>query len=158
MKKRLTTKSSTEKRTDTFADEPVKRRLTGKTGTKNDDVLMPVVSVDSYLENTLLSDETRVLETNPWNDDSGQTKIQTILDDPKEVQKGRQKEPNSLREMGVMTTVKRASAAGTRMIRTRRVDREKVGCVKSRLVLKGFDRDHAALSPRCFHRHPRHCL
>ena len=42
VKKRSTTKSSTEKRAATFADEPVKRRLTGKTDTKNEDVLMPV--------------------------------------------------------------------------------------------------------------------
>ena len=43
-----------------------------KTDTKNDDVLMPVESVDSYLfntVNTLLSDEAGV-ETNLWNDDS----------------------------------------------------------------------------------------
>ena len=61
-KRRLTTKSSTKQRTATFADadEPVKRRLTGKTHTKNDGVLMPVGIEVSYLlntVNTLLSDE-----------------------------------------------------------------------------------------------------
>ena len=77
MLKRLTTKLSTEKRTATFADEPDKRRLTGKTDTKNHDVLIPVESVDWYLlntVNTLLTDET-VVETNPWNDDSGQQNL-----------------------------------------------------------------------------------
>ena len=108
-------------RTATFADEPVERRFTGKTDTKNDDVLMPVEIGDSYRlnsVNTLLGDETRV-ETNPWNDDSGQARILTILDDPKEVKKGRQKELNSLREMGLMTTVKQSSAAGKRVKQTR---------------------------------------
>ena len=47
--------------------------------------------------NTLLSDETGV-ETNAGNDESGQTKIFTILDAPKEVKKVRRKELNSLRE------------------------------------------------------------
>ena len=81
VKKRLTTRSPTEKRTATFADEPVKRRLTRKTDTKNDDVVMPMEIEDSCLlntVNTLLGDETGV-ETNPWNDGSGQAKI---LDNP----------------------------------------------------------------------------
>ena len=42
VKKRFTTKSPTERHTATFVGEPVKRRLTEKTDTKNDDVLMPV--------------------------------------------------------------------------------------------------------------------
>ena len=63
----------------------------------------------------------------------------TILDDPEEVMKERQKELNSLKEMGVMTAVKRATAAGKRVIQTRWVDREKDGCVKSRLVLKDIN-------------------
>ena len=45
---------------------------------------------------------------------------------------GRQKELNSLKEMGVMTAVKRTTAADKRVIQTRWVDREKDGCVKSR--------------------------
>ena len=87
VKKRLTTKSSTEERTATFADKPVERRLMVKTDTENYDLLMPLESVGSPPLNTastLFSDETGV-ETNPWNDDFGQTKILTILDDPKEV-------------------------------------------------------------------------
>ena len=66
---RLTTKSSTETQTATFDDEPVKQRLTGKQDTKNDEVLMPMDSVDSHLMhtvNTLLSDETSALEMNPF--------------------------------------------------------------------------------------------
>ena len=88
-KKRLTTKSSTEMRTATVADELVQRRLTGKTDTKNDDMLIPMEIEDSYLlntVNTLLSDESSV-ETNPGNEDSGQAKILTFLDDPNEVKK-----------------------------------------------------------------------
>ena len=69
------------------ADKLVERRLTVKTDTEKYDLLMPLESVDSLPLNTvstLFSDETGV-ETNPWNDDFGQTKILTILDDPKEV-------------------------------------------------------------------------
>ena len=54
--------------------------------------------------------------------------------------KGRQKELNPLKEMGVLTAVKRTTA-GERVIKTRLVDREKDGCVESRLVLKNFNYD-----------------
>ena len=120
VKKRVTTNSSTEKRTTTFADEPVKRRLTGKTDTKSDDVLMPLGTEDSDLlntVNTLLNDETGE-EKNPRSDDAEKAKILTILDDPKEVKKRRQKELNSQKEMGVMRAVKRSEAAGKRVIQT----------------------------------------
>ena len=60
----------------------------------------------------------------------------TVLDDYEEMMKGRQKELNSLKEMGTMTVVKRTEAVGKRTIQTRWVDREKDGRVKSRLVLK----------------------
>ena len=116
VKKRLTTKSSTEKRRATFADKPVERRLTEITETEKDNSLMPVESVGSYLSNTVntfFSDETGV-EMNPWNDDFGQTKILTILDYPKEVSKGRQKELDLLRELIVVTTVKRSSSTLSR--------------------------------------------
>ena len=66
------------------------------------------------------------------------TKILSVLDDHEEMTKGRQKEVNSLKEMGAMTAVKRSDAAGKRVIQTRWVDREKDGRVKSRLVLKGL--------------------
>ena len=71
-------------------DEVIKREANTHVG--NDDVLMPMESVYSYQRNTVntvLSDETSVLETNPWNDDPEQTKILTILDDPKKVKKER---------------------------------------------------------------------
>ena len=51
-----------------------------------------------------------------------------------------QKELNSLKEMGTMTVVKRSEAVGKRTIQTRWVDREKDGRVKSRLVLKDYNR------------------
>ena len=151
VKKRLTTKSPTEKRTATFADEPVKRRLTGKTDTKNDDLLTRVEIEDSCLVNTvntLLSDESGA-KTNP-NDDCWQAEIVTILAHPQEVKKGRQKELNSLREMGVMTAVTRSSAACKRVILTRWVDRERDGCVKSGLVLKDFNRDQGRTQSEMF--------
>ena len=54
--------------------------------------------------------------------------------------KGRQKELNSLKEIGAMTAVQRPEAAGKRMIQTRWVDRERDGRVKSRLVLRKYNR------------------
>ena len=74
----------------------------------------------------------------------------TILDDPKEVMKGRQKELNSLKEMGVMTAAKKTAAAGKRVIQTRWVDREKDGCVKSGLVLKDFIHDQGRMQTETF--------
>ena len=68
--------------------------------------------------NTLFNDETGE-EAKPWSDESENAKILTILDDPKEVKTIRQKEQNSLKEMGVMTAVKRSDAAGKRVIQTR---------------------------------------
>ena len=68
VKKWFTSTSSKEKRTATFADEPVKRKLTRKTDTMNDDVLAPMESADSYplnTVNTLLNTVTCALETNP---------------------------------------------------------------------------------------------
>ena len=105
VKKRLTTKSSTERRTAPCANEPVKGTLTGKTDTKNDDVLMPVEIEGSCLldtVDTLLSDEIGV-DRNPWKHDSVQATISALLDDPREVEMGRLKELNSLTKMGVMT-------------------------------------------------------
>ena len=80
------------------------------------------------------------------NEDNEMPKL-TVLDDYEEMMKGRQKELNSLKEMGTMT-VKRSEAVGKRTIQTRWVDREKDGRVKSRGV-------H---SPRCFHQHRQRCL
>ena len=58
--------------------------------------------------NTLLSDGTGV-----------ETRIPPILDYPKEVKKGRQKELSSLGENDVMTNVRRSSAAGKPAKKTR---------------------------------------
>ena len=68
--------------------------------------------------NTLTNDET-VPVTN-LDEDSELPRMLTILNDSEEVMKGRQKELNSLKEMGVMTTVKRTTAAGKRVIQKRR--------------------------------------
>ena len=64
--------------------------------------------------------------------------------------KGRQKELNSLRETGAMTAVKRSDAFGKRVIQTRWTDREKDGRVKSRLVLKDFNRSQGRAQPEMF--------
>ena len=72
------------------------------------------------------------------NEDNDTPKF-TVLDDYEEMMKGRQKELNSLKEMGTMTVVKRTEAVGKRTIQTRWVDREKDGKVKSRLVLKDYN-------------------
>ena len=64
--------------------------------------------------------------------------------------KGRQKELNSLKEMGTMTVVKRSEAVGKRTIQTRWVDREKDGRVKSRLVLKDYNRCQERTQPEMF--------
>ena len=74
----------------------------------------------------------------------------TILDDPKEVMKGRHKELNSLKEMGAMSAVKRTTAVGIRVTQTRWVDREKDGCVKSRLVLKDITHSHGRMQTEMF--------
>ena len=49
-------------------------------------------------------------ETNP-DEDNEMPKL-TVLDDHEEMVKGRQKELNSLKEMGAMTVVKRSEAVG----------------------------------------------
>ena len=122
-----------------------------ETDLKNDDSVM---NVDAHLlnvVNTLTSDET-VPETN-LDEDSELPRMLTILDDPEEVMKGRQKELNSLKKMGVMTAVKRTTAAGKRVIQTRWVDREKDGkdgCVKSRLVLKDINHSHGRMQTEMF--------
>ena len=80
-------------------------------------------------------------------------KILSVLDDHEEMLKERQKELNSLKEMGAMTVVKRSEAVGKRVIQTRWVDREKDGRVKSSLVLKDYNRCQERTQPRCFHQH-----
>ena len=57
---------------------------------------------------------------------------------------------NALNEMGAMTVVKRFEAVGKRVIQTRWLDREKDGRVKSRLVLKDFNRSQGRTQPEMF--------
>ena len=95
-------------------------------------------------------------ETNP-HENNEMPKL-TVLDDHEEMMKGRQKDLNSLKEVGAMTVVKRSEAVGKRAIQTRWVDREKDGRVKSRLVLKDYNRCQGRTQPRCFHQHRRHWL
>ena len=121
----------------------MKRRLMKKTDLKNDDSVMNVDADLLNVVNTFMSDET-VPEAN-LDEDSELLKMLTILDDSKEVMKGRQTELNSLTEMGVMTAVKRTTAAGKRVIQTRWVDGEKDGCVKSRLVLNHINHRHGRM-------------
>ena len=52
--------------------------------------------------------------------------------------------------MGVLTAVQRSEAIGKRVIRTRWVDRENDGRVKSELILKGFNRNHGRTKPEMF--------
>ena len=124
-------------------EDPVKRRLMKKTDQRNDDSVMNVDADLLNRVNTLMSDET-VPETN-HGEDSELPRMLTTLDDPKEVIKGRQKELNSLKGMGVMTAVKRTTAAGKRVIHTRWFDRAKDGCVQSRLVLKDTNHSHGRM-------------
>ena len=74
----------------------------------------------------------------------------TVQDDYEEVMKGRQKELNSLQEMGAMTVVKRSEAVGKRAVQTRWVDREKDRRVKSRLVLKDYNQCQERTQPEMF--------
>ena len=97
--------------------------------------------------NTLTKDET-VQETNP-DEDNEMLKL-TVLDDHEEMMKGRQKELNSLKEMGGMTVLKRSEAVGKRAIQTRWVDREQDGRVKSKPVLKDYNRCQGRTQPEMF--------
>ena len=117
-------------------EDPVKRRLLKKTDMRNDEVVM---NVDEHLVNVvnMLTKDENMPEANS-NEDNEMPKL-TVLDDYEEMMKGRQKELNSLKEMGTMTVVKRSEAVGKRTIQTRWVDREKDGRVKSRLVLKDYN-------------------
>ena len=100
--------------------------------------------------NTLLNDETGE-EEKPWSEEVQRMKILSVLDDYEEMMKGRQKELNSLKEMGaMMTVVKRSEAVGKRVIQTRWVDQKKDDRVKSRLVLKDYNRCQGATQPEMF--------
>ena len=162
VKRRLMAKSP--KRPITLApppEDPVKRRLLKKTDMKNDELIM---DVDEHLMNVVstltkkenmpetkgveLTKDENIPEANS-NEDNEMPKL-TVFDDFEEMMKGRQKELNSLKEMGTMTVVKRSEAVGKRTIQTRWVDREKDGRVKSRLVLKDYNRCQGRTEPEMF--------
>ena len=88
-------------------EDPVKRRLLKKTDMRKDEVVM---NVDEYLVNVvnMLTKDENMPEANS-NQDNEMPKL-TVLDDYEEMMKGRQKELNSLKEMGTMTVVKRSEA------------------------------------------------
>ena len=128
-------------------EDPVKRRLLKKMDMRNDEVVM---NVDQHLVNVvnMLTKNENMPEANS-NEDNEMPKL-TVLDDYEELMKGRQKELNSLKEMGTMTVVKRSEAVGKRTIQTRWVAREKDGRVKSRLVLKDYNRCQGRTQPEMF--------
>ena len=130
-----------------LSEDPVKRRLMKKTDLKNDDTVMTVDADLLNVVNTLTKDNT-VPETKPNEDDEMQ-KL-TVLDDHEEMTKGRQKELNSLKEMGAMTIVKKSEAVGKRAIQTLWVDREKDGRMKSRPVLKDYNPCQGRTEPEMF--------
>ena len=153
VKKRLVMKSPKRRATPVSPpDDPVKRRLLKKTDLQSNDVLMEVDIKDMDLlhtVNTLLNDNTGE-EEKLWSEEVQRMKILTVLDDHEEMMKGRHKELNSLKEMGAMTVVTRSEAAGKRVIQTRWVDRQKDGRVKSRLVLKDYNRCQVRTQPEMF--------
>ena len=128
-------------------EDPVKRRLLKKTDMRNDQLVM---NVDEHLMNVvnMLTKDENMPEANS-NEDNEMLKL-AVLDDYEEMMKVRQKELNSLKEMGTMTVVKRSEAVGKRTIQTRWVDREKDGRVKSRLVLKDYNRCQGRTQPEMF--------
>ena len=71
---------------------------------KNDESAMKVDENMLNVVNTLTKDET-AQETNP-DEDIEMPKL-TVLDDHEEMMNSRQKEMNSLKEMGAMTVVKK---------------------------------------------------
>ena len=105
-------------------EDPVKRRLLKKTDMRHDELVM---NVDEHWVNvvSMLTRDQNMPGVNS-NEDNELPKL-TVLDDFEEMMKGRQKEWNSLKEMGTMTVVKRSEAVGKRTIQTRWVDREKDG-------------------------------
>ena len=148
VKRRLMTKSL--KRPITLVpppEDPVKRRLLKKTDMRNDESVMNVDENLLNVVNTLTKDE-NMPEANS-NENNGMPKL-TVLDDHEEMMKGKQKELNSLKEMGAMTVVKRSAAVGKRAIQTRWVDREKDWRATSRLVLKDCNRCQGRTQPEMF--------
>ena len=125
MKKRLMMKSPKRPATPvSLPDDPVKRRLLKKTDLQSSDVLMTVEINDTDLlhtVNTLLNDETGE-EEKLWSEEVQRMKILSVLDDYEEMMKGRQKNLNSLKEMGAMTVVKRQGCHSARDVLTNTID------------------------------------
>ena len=90
-------------------EDPVKRRQLKETDMRNDEVVM---NVDEHLVNVvnMLTQDENMPEANS-NEDNEMPKL-TVLDDYEEMMKGREKELNSLKEMGTMTVVKMSEAVG----------------------------------------------
>ena len=110
VKRRLMTQSP--KRPITLVplpEDPVKRRLLKKTDMRYD---KSVMNVDEKLLNVvgILTEDENIPEANS-NEDNEMPKF-TVLDDYEEMMKGKQKEFNSLKEMGTMTVVKKTEAVG----------------------------------------------
>ena len=125
-------------------EDPVKRRLLKKTDMRNDELVM---NVEENLFNvvSMLTKEENVPEV--ISNEDNETPKFTVLDDYEEMMKGRQKELNSLKEMGTMTVVKKTEAGGKRTIQTRWVDREKVGKSEIKVSLErlqSMSRAHTA--------------
>ena len=76
---------------------------------RNDEVVM---NVDEHLVNVvnMLTKDENMPEANS-NEDNEMPKL-TVLDDYEEMMKGRQKDLNSLKEMGTMTVVKKVGGSG----------------------------------------------
>ena len=128
-------------------EDPLKRRLLKKMDMRNDELVM---NIDENLLNvvSMLTKDENMPEVN--SDEDKEMPKFTVLDDYEEMMKGRQKELNSQKEMGTMRVVIRTEAVGKRMIQTRWVDREKNGKVKSRLVLKDYNRCQGRTQPEMF--------
>ena len=105
--------------------DPVKRRLLKKTDMRNDELVM---NVDEHLVNvvSMLTKDENMPEANS-NEDNEMPKV-TILDDFQEMMK----------ESRTMTVVRRSEAS------------EKHGRVKSRLVLKDYNRCQGRTQPEMF--------
>ena len=146
MKRRLMAKSP--KRPITLVplpEDPVKRRLLKKTDVRNDESVM---NVDEHLlnvVNTLTKDE-NMPEANS-NEDNEMPKL-TVLDDDEEMMKGRQKELNSLKEMGAMTVVKRSEAVGKRTIQMGRSRERRTSDMQ--VSLEGLHRCQGRTQPEMF--------
>ena len=85
-------------------EDQVKRRLLKKTDMRSDELIM---NVDEHLINVVrkLRKDENIPEANS-NEDNEMPKF-TVFDDYEEMMKGRQKELNSLKEMGTMTVVEK---------------------------------------------------